>query len=164
MNISKIEPGDARRINVFVECVKGSKDFCEYDNKSGAFVLKKVLDSPFPGCYGFIPRTHHIDAEPLDVLVLINESLEQGIIIQARPIGIVRLKNKLIDDILIAVSAMDKEFEKVNDLLKLEDKTIKEIEGFLVEFKNMEVEDIFGVDHARRSVEHAIELYKREFE
>lgn len=164
MNISKVEPGDARIINVFIECTKGSKNFCEYDNKSGIFILKKVLNSPFPDCYGFVPRTHHIDAEPLDVLVLTNGPLEQGIVIQAKPIGIVRLKNKLIDDILIAVSLMDKEFEKVNDLLKLEDKTIREIEGFLEDFKNMKVENIFGVEHARRSVEHAIELYKREFE
>jgi len=164
MNISKMEPGDARRINVFIECIKGTKNFCKYDDKSGVFVLKKVLNSPFPGCYGFVPRTHHIDAEPLDVLVLTTDPLEEGIIIQAKPIGIVRLRNKLIDDILIAVSVMDKEFENVNDLLKFGDNKIKEIEGFLEDFKNMKVENVFGVEHARRSVEHAIELYKREFE
>jgi inorganic pyrophosphatase len=164
MNLSKIEPGDSRRVNVFIECVKGSRDFCEYNQKAEVFVLKKVLRYPFPGCYGFVPRTHHIDAELLDVLVLTTDPLQQGIIAQAKPIGIIRLKNKLIDDIIIAVSLADKTFEKVSDLLSLEDKVIKELKGFLEELKGMEVENVFGAEHARRAVEHAIELYKREFE
>ena len=105
----------------------------------------------------------HIDAEPLDVLVLTSEPLQQGIVLQARPIGIVRLKNKIIDDILIAVSLADKRFEKLFDLTKLPKNTLEKIKQFLEEFKNMEVENIFDSEHAKRSVEHAIELYKREF-
>ena len=58
MDISKLEPGYANKINVFIECLKDSKDFCEYDKKTEGFILKKVLKYPFPGCYGFVPRTH----------------------------------------------------------------------------------------------------------
>jgi len=163
MDILKLEPGDVNRINVFIECLKDSRDFCKYDKKTEGFVLKKVLKSSFPGCYGFVPKTHHIDAEPLDVIVLTSSPLQQGIVLQARPIGIVRLKNKIIDDILIAVSLADKKFEKLFDLTKLQKNILAKIKNFLEEFKNMEVENIFDAEHAKRSVEHAIELYKKEF-
>ena len=163
MDISKLEPGYSHKINVFIECLKDSKDFCKYDKKTQGFVLKGVLKTPFPGCYGFVPKTHHIDAEPLDVLVLTSDPLQQGIVLEARPIGIVRLKNKIVDDILIAVSLADKKFENLFDLSKLSKTSLERIKQFLEEFKNMEVENIFDAEHAKRSVEHAIGLYKKEF-
>lgn len=155
-----MEPGSPNRINVLITSEKGSRDFCEFDETSEAFILKKVLPDSFPGFYGFIPRTHHIDAEPLDVLVLTTEPLKQGIVVQAKPIGIIRLRGKIPDDILIAVLASD----QTKDLLSLEKEEIEKIKNFLEVLKQKEVEDTFGASHAMKSVERAIELYKREFE
>jgi len=41
MDISKIEPGNKSVVNVFIECIKGSKDFYEYDEKTSTFILRK---------------------------------------------------------------------------------------------------------------------------
>jgi inorganic pyrophosphatase len=158
MDISKIEPGDRNRVNVFIECLEGSRDFYEYDKNTGAFILKKVLDFSFPGCYGFIPRTHHIDAEPLDVIVLVSEQLQQGIVLSARPIGIIRLEGKIPDDVLIAVSVADKSFEMIKDISDLNN--LDSLKEFLEKFKESRIEMVFNAEHAKKSIENAIRLYK----
>jgi len=155
-----MEPGSPNKVNVLVTSEKNSKDFCEYDEQSETFMLVKVLQGAFPAYYGFVPKTHHIDGEPLDVLVLTNESLRQGIIIQARPIGLIRLRGNIPDDILIAVLVS----EPTKDLLSLEREEIDKLKNFLEELKGKEVENVFGSEHAMKSVEKAIELYRREFE
>ena len=160
MKINKMEQGSPNKKNVLITSEKGSRDFCEFNEDSDAFVLKKVLSNSFPAYYGFIPKTHHIDAEPLDVLVLTNEPLRQGIVVQARPIGLIRLRGKIPDDILIAVLLT----EQPKDLLNLEREEIEKLKNFLEELKEKEVEDVFGTSHAMKSVEKAIELYRREFE
>lgn len=159
MDISKIDPGFPNKVNILITSEKGSKDYCVFDEKSEMFILKKVLSEPFPGFYGFVPRTHHVDGEPLDVLVLTSESFKQGIVIQARPIGLIRLRGNIPDDILITM--LDTE---TRDLLSLNKEEIESLKNFLEEFKGKEVENVFGVEHARKAVERSIELYKREFE
>jgi inorganic pyrophosphatase len=160
MEINKIEPGLPNKINILITSEKGSRDLCDFDSESEAFVLKKVLSNPFPAFYGFIPKTHHIDAEPLDVLLLTNEPIRQGIVVQARPIGLIRLRGKIPDDILVAVLPA----EQPKDLLSLEREELEKLKSFLEELKEKEVENVFGLSHAMKSVEKAIELYKREFE
>jgi inorganic pyrophosphatase len=160
MEINKMEPGSPNKINVLITSEKGSRDYCDFDSVSESFVLKKVLANLFPAYYGFIPRTHHIDGEPLDVLVLTNESLRQGIVVQAKPIGLIRLRGKIPDDILVAVLSS----EATEDLLSFEREDLDKLKNFLEELKEKEVENVFGAEHAKKSVEKAIELYRREFE
>jgi len=162
MDTTKIEPGDGDVVNVFITCVKGSKDFYEYDKKTDNFILKRVLNISFPGVYGFISKTHHIDAEPLDTLVLTSDQIQQGIVLPARPIGIIRMKSNVPDDVLIAVPISDRSFEGVNDATKISN--LEEIKKFLEAFKGLKVEYVFDSEHAKKSVGVAINLYKKEFE
>ena len=162
MDISKTEPGDKDSVNVFIECVKDSKDFYEYDSETDTFTLRRVLDLPFPGVYGFVPKTHHIDAEPLDVLVLISNNIQQSVVLPARPVGVIRIKGNVPDDILIAVPIVDKSFEGIDDISKINN--LEEIKRFLETFKGSHVEFVFDVNHAKKSIEAAINLYKKEFE
>jgi inorganic pyrophosphatase len=164
MELNKLEPGEPNKVNVLITSEKDSRDFCEYDENSEAFILRKVLTDSFPYFYGFIPKTHHTDGEPLDVLVLTDEPIKQGVMIQARPIGLIRLRGKIQDDILIAILLTDKKFEKIQDLLSIDENEIERLKSFLAELKGKEFENIFGPVHARKAVEHSIELYKREFE
>ncbi|NIO44232.1 MAG: hypothetical protein GTN36_01595 [Candidatus Aenigmarchaeota archaeon] len=159
MDISKIEPGGTEGVNVFINCIKGTKDFYEYDNKTETFILKKVLEVPFPGGYGFIPKTHHIDARPLDVLVLTSNQIEQGIVVPAKPIGVIRLKGNVPDDVLIAVPISDKSFDQINNITQIEN--LEQLKNFLEIFKESKVEYVFDVEHAKKSIETAINLYKR---
>ena len=164
MDVKKLEPGLSDKINVFITSEKGSRNYCEFDEKSETFILKKVLSQPFPGSYGFIPKTHHIDAEPLDAIVLTIEKIEQGIVVQVRPIGLIRLRGRIPDDILITVLINDKMLEKMQDLLTLNEEELDELKNFLEELKGKEFQEVFGASHAKKSFERAVELYKREFE
>ena len=162
MDISKIEPGNRDVVNVFITCMKDSKDYYEYDFKTDTFILRKVLDISFPGVYGFIPRTHHIDAEPLDTMVMTSNQIQQGIVIPARPLGIIRMRTSVPDDILIAVPISDKSFGSIRDATGINN--FEEIKNFLEKFKELKVESVLDSEHAKRSVENAIKLYKEEFE
>ncbi len=162
MDVSKIEPGDESAVNVFIESTKGSKDFYEYDDKTNNFILKKVLSIPFPGAYGFIPKTHHIDAESLDALVLIGDQTQQGVVLPARPIGIIRIKGIIPDDVLITVPISDRSFERINNIQDINN--LEEVGTFLEELKESKVEFVFDAAHAKRSIRVAIGLYKKEFE
>jgi inorganic pyrophosphatase len=161
MDISELQPGNKDLVNVFVESEKGSKNYYKYDAKKGMFTLKKVLKTPFPGSFGFIPKTHHVDGETLDVLILASDSIEQGIIVEARPIGMIRMKSEIPDDILVAVPIADNEFKDVTDLSKVDNDTMKSLKAFVEEFKEMKVENVFDSEHAENAVRRSIELYRR---
>ena len=97
-------------INVIVEIPKGSRNKYEFDKKTGAFRLDRVLYSSihYPGDYGLIPQTFYDDGDPLDVLVMVNEPTFSGCIIQARPIGLFRMKDRgEPDDKILAVPQQD---------------------------------------------------------
>jgi inorganic pyrophosphatase len=161
MDISEVQPGNKDLVNVFVESVKGSKSYYKYDAKKGMFTLKKVLKTPFVGSFGFVPKTHHVDGESLDVLLLASESIEQGIAVEARPIGMVRMKSEIPDDVLVAVPTADNDFRNVKDLSKIDEGLMKSLKAFLEEFKEMKVENMFDSEHAKNAVRRSIELYQR---
>jgi inorganic pyrophosphatase len=164
MDIRKLDTGTSEKINVFITSEKGSRSYCELDQKSGTFMLKKVTRLPFPGFYGYIPRTHHTDGEPLDVMVLTSEPISQGIVVQVRPIGVIRLKGSVPDDILIGVLINDKVYGKTQDLLTLNKEELDKLKNFLEELKGKTFQDTLDVAHSKRSFERASELFKREFE
>ncbi|MFH1473859.1 MAG: inorganic diphosphatase [Candidatus Aenigmatarchaeota archaeon] len=161
MDISKVEPGDKYMVNVFVESTKGSTNYYKYNKKMGLFTLNKILESPFPGCYGFIPRTHHIDAKPLDVLLLTSGQIQKGTVVPSKPIGLIRLRAEIPDDILVAVPLADKEFDNVTDLSTINKETLDNFKMFLEQFKQLKVENIYDSERAKKAVRRAIELYKR---
>ncbi len=62
----------------------------------------------YPANYGFIPRTFCDDGDPLDALVLGQEPVHPLTIVEARAIGLMRMRDeKGIDDKVIAVSTRD---------------------------------------------------------
>jgi len=163
MDISKIEAGDISKLNVFIESMKGSKNYYRYDDVTGTFILQKVLKQEFPGCYGFIPRTHHVDAKPLDVLILTTEPLELGVVIKVRPIGVIRFKSEIPDDVLIAVPLNEKKYNDIKDVTKLSKDILKKLKIFLEDFKGLIIERVFDAQRAKNAVRRAIELHKEEF-
>ena len=107
-----IETGDdvPENINVIVEIPKGSMNKYEFDKKHNMMKLDRVLFSPFhyPGDYGIVPQTLSEDGDPLDALVLVTNPTYPGILIEAKPIGLLRMKDDgKLDDKIICVSIND---------------------------------------------------------
>ena len=79
-----------------IEIQKGGQNKYELDKDTGMLRLDRVLYTAthYPANYGFIPRTYAEDGDPLDVLVLCQESIIPLTLVQCKPIGVI----KMIDD------------------------------------------------------------------
>src|SRR6202795_1038673 len=96
--------------NVVIEIPRGSTNKCELDPESGVIHLDRVLYSPlfYPFDYGYIPQTHYLDGDPLDVLVLITHPTFPGCIVEASPIGVLRMSDeKGPDEKILCVAKKD---------------------------------------------------------
>ena len=128
-------------IHTIVEIPKGSRNKYEYHKPTGAFKLDRVLYSPvhYPGDYGFIPQTFYDDGDPLDVLVVTNLPTFTGCIVEARPIGMFRMKDKgEADDKILAVLQYDPFFDGIADFTDLPVHYLKEVEHFFTVYKDLE--------------------------
>jgi inorganic pyrophosphatase len=158
-----------RAFPVVIEVPKGSKNKYELDKETGLLRLDRVLFSAvhYPANYGFIPRTFCDDGDPLDALVLGQEPVHPLTLIDARAIGVMRMRDeKGIDDKIVAVSIRDPAFTDYTDKEQLPPHVLREIRRFFQDYKTLEekqvvVEDMLGPADALRIVHEALEMYRQ---
>src|SRR6185295_10383303 len=154
---------------VVIEIPKGSKNKYELDKETGLLRLDRVLHSAvyYPADYGFLPRTYCDDGDPLDALVLSQEPVYPLTIVQARAIGVMRMRDeKGVDDKIVAVSVGDPAFADYFDKGQLPQHVLREVRRFFEDYKALEeksvvVEDFLGADAAIEIIRAALELYRR---
>ena len=156
-------------VHAVIEIPKGSRNKIEYDDKLEAFKLDRVLFAAvhYPVAYGFIPSTHWDDGDPLDVLVITNEPLATGIVLDVIPIGALELHDDKGDDLkIISVAAFDPNVNRAKDYNDLQKHRRVEIEHFfstykLLEDKQVKVGDWVDADTARKAIERGMAEYKK---
>ena len=154
---------------VIIEVPKGSTNKYELDKETGLLRLDRVLYSAvyYPADYGFIPRTFCDDGDPLDALVLSQEPVQPLTIVEARAIGVMRMRDeKGIDDKIIAVSTGDPAYSDYTNHSQLPAHMLREIKRFFQDYKTLEnkqvvVEDFMGPEDAVQVVKEALELYRK---
>jgi len=154
---------------VIIEVPKGSKNKYELDKETGLLRLDRVLYSAvhYPADYGFVPRSYCDDGDPLDALVLGQVPVHPLCIVEARPIGVMRMRDdKGLDDKILAVSARDPAFEETRELSDLPVHTLREVQRFFQDYKTLEnkevvVDDFLGRDEAIRVLEESLSLYRK---
>lgn len=166
-----ISPGDGAPnvVNVIVEIPKGSQNKFEYDKEMGIFALDRVLFSPihYPGDYGIIPQTLAEDGDALDALVLVTYPTYPGILIPARPIGVLRMRdNGEGDDKILCVPDKDVRMTHLSDARDIQEPIRAEIAHFFEVYKQLEGKKVQlggwdGVVEAKRIILEAIERYKQ---
>jgi inorganic pyrophosphatase len=157
-------------VPVIVEVPKGSKTKYELDKKSGLLRVDRILFSSvhYPANYGFIPQTYCDDGDPLDVLVLGQESIVPLAIVRARPIGVMKMRDQNEeDDKIIAVHIDDPEYAHYNALEELPPHRMEEVRRFFLDYKVLEnkavvVEQFLGRDVAHDVVRKATALYSQQ--
>jgi inorganic pyrophosphatase len=154
---------------VVIEIPKGSKNKYELDKETGLLRLDRVLYSAvhYPADYGFIPRTYCDDGDPLDALVLGQEPVYPLTMVEARAIGVMRMRDeKGIDDKIVAVSVHDPAFADYTDKDQLPTHVLRQVRRFFEDYKVLEhkqviVEDMLGPSEALRIIREALELYRK---
>lgn len=129
----------------FIEIPKGSKVKYELDKATGLLWVNRVLYSAvyYPANYGFIPRTYCPYGDPLDVLVLGQEAVAPEVLLRARAIGVMRMRDeKGQDDKIIAVHVDDPEYAGCRDIANLQPHRLRELQRFFLDYKVLEGEEV----------------------
>ena len=154
---------------VVIEIPKGSKNKYELDKETGLLKLDRVLYSAvhYPADYGFIPRTFCDDGDPLDALVLSQEPVYPLTLVEARAIGVMRMRDeKGVDDKIVAVSVRDPSFADYTDKSQLPAHILRQVQQFFEDYKILEekpvvVEQLLGPGDALQVIRAALELYRK---
>jgi inorganic pyrophosphatase len=87
---------DGGGIHVVVETPRGSPVKLKYEPALGAFQLGRVLvpGTVYPHDWGFVPETVAADGDPLDVLILGVAGCFPGLVLRARPIGVLQVEQR----------------------------------------------------------------------
>jgi inorganic pyrophosphatase len=156
-------------IEVKVEIPRGSRNKYEFDKERGVFVLDRVLYSSvhYPTDYGYVVDTLAEDGDALDALVVVQEPTFPGCHIEARPIGVLDMRDeKGPDQKILAVPLGDPRFQSVVDLNTLGHHWLREIENFFQTYKALEDKwtEVTGWEDAtaaERYITLARERYRR---
>src|ERR671922_2663966 len=135
----------AKAFPVVIEIPKGSTNKYELDKETGLLRLDRVLYSAvyYPADYGFIPRTYCDDGDPLDAMVLGQEAVYPLTIVEARAIGLMRMRDeKGVDDKIVAVSIRDPAFADYTDKIQLPAHQLREIQRFFQDYKVLEHKEV----------------------
>ena len=154
-----------------IEIPKGSKNKYELDKPSGLLRLDRILytSTHYPANYGFIPRTLSEDNDPLDVLVLCQESLEPMSILECYPIGMITMIDENeADEKIVAIPVNDPFLNTYHDISELPQHQFNEIKHFFEVYKFLEnketrVDNIVGRNEAIRTIENCKMAYDKKF-
>jgi inorganic pyrophosphatase len=126
-------------VNLVIEIRKGEKNKYEFDKETGRLFLDRVNGTAlgYPSDYGYIPGTMCEDGDPLDGLLIIDESVPHGTVVPARPIGVLyMIDDGEKDEKLICVPADDVSKDHINDLSDLGENFQKVVEHFYTHYKD----------------------------
>jgi len=136
---------DRCSVRAIVETPKGHRSKYNYDAESGLFALAGVLPAgmAFPLAFGFIPGTLAPDGDPLDIMVLADEELPVGTLLDVRLLGVIeacqteRDGNVVKNDRLIGRPMQTRLYADVADLDCLGKAVIDEITRFFVTYNDL---------------------------
>lgn len=150
-----------------VETPRGSRGKYNYDEESGLFVLGGLLPEgmSFPLDFGFFPATKAEDGDPLDVLVLHDEPIALGSLVEVRVIGVIEAEqteagNTVRNDRLVAVTTASHLYQRIKTIADLGETFLEHLTQFWVNYnalkgKGFKVLGVQGPSRAADAIEEA---------
>ncbi|MBL6784932.1 MAG: inorganic diphosphatase [Rickettsiales bacterium] len=146
MDLKKISAGSniPEQINVLIEISAGANPVkYEFDKDSGAILVDRFLTTAmfYPANYGFIPHTLSDDGDPADVLVLSDNSIIPGAVVECRPIGVLMMEDEKGQDEKILAVPIDKIHPFTKDIKDIDDvdsTTLERLKHFFERYKDLE--------------------------
>eukprot|EP01025_Chloroclados_australasicus_P026705 TRINITY_DN2651_c1_g1_i2.p2 TRINITY_DN2651_c1_g1~~TRINITY_DN2651_c1_g1_i2.p2 ORF type:complete len:190 (-),score=22.66 TRINITY_DN2651_c1_g1_i2:460-1029(-) len=157
--------------NAVIEIPRGSKVKYELHKETGMLFVNRVLYSSvvYPHEYGFIPQTLCEDEDPLDVLVIMQETTVPMAFLRCKPIGVMEMLDAGVrDPKIIAVHADDPSYKHINNIDDMPVHRLTEVRRFFEDYKKNEnkevqVDEILGVEAAHKVINEARKLYEKEY-
>jgi len=147
-SLMSLEQRDAESgaLLMVIETPRGNRAKFKYHASAGAFRLHKLLPlgSAFPFHFGFVPSTRGEDGDPLDILLLLDEPLPQGCVVEVRALGAIEAMQyapeqaPVRNDRIIAVAAKSEEHSECHTLDDLDAGLVTKIEQFFVNYNLLE--------------------------
>ncbi|MCD6478930.1 MAG: inorganic diphosphatase [Candidatus Diapherotrites archaeon] len=158
-------------VNAVIEIPKHSNVKYEVHKKTGVISVSRFLytATTYPFNYGFIPETLENDNDPIDIMVISEEAVVPGCIIEVRPIGMLVTEDENgIDNKIIAVPAekIDPTYRRIKDIKHLDDHVLRRIAHFFETYKELEPEKWVRVkgfqnkDAALRRIKYCMKRYQ----
>lgn len=173
MDLSRIDIGKncPEEVNAIIEVPTcGAPVKYELDKDSGSLVVDRFLGTAmhYPCNYGFIPHTLAEDDDPLDILVLTSAPLMAGVVIPARPVGMLHMEDEAGGDAKVLavpgrkLTPLYQDVEEYTDVARC---VLDEIAHFFEQYKALErgkwarVDHWRGADQARAEILASIERF-----
>ena len=167
-----VTPGEniPQEYNTIIEIPFGSSVKYELDKSSGLIKLDRVLYSAvyYPANYGFIPQTLAEDDDPLDVLVLCQETVVPLTLMHARTIGLMTMIDAgKKDHKIIAIATEDPEFNSYHEAGEIPPHRLTMLRRFFQDYKTLEgkaveVDEIQPSRAAFPIIEDALSRYSQQ--
>lgn len=138
-----LTPGNTEEgfVNAIIDIPQGSSLKIEYDRKHGIFMLDRVEPDVFPKPvnYGFIPATKDTDGDELDVLLICDEPIPTGVLVNSKVIGIFNFEDDgQMDYKVVCVPADDRNTgDSINSLNDLPKRWKQKIEFHFAHYKDL---------------------------
>ncbi len=157
-------------IYVVVEIPKGASNKYELDLDLGVIKLDRSLHTStvYPGDYGIIPQTLSLDNDAVDVLLVAIKPSFPYCVIQARPVGLLRMYDEAGEDFkVLAIPSNEPRLARIHDINDVPESEIKEIEHFFMHYKDLEekkwvkIEGWGDKEEAKKIILDAHEIFKK---
>jgi len=105
------------------------------------------------------------DGDPLDILVMVDESLSVGVLLEVRPIGLLKMRDEKGSDYkVLGVAVNDPRYSSFHDVTDIPKHVLVEIEHFFETYKALENKHVKtrGWSHAvaaRKAILRAMSQY-----
>lgn len=152
--INNVKPGKnaPEDINVVIEIPAFSEPVkYEVDKDSNLLVVDRFMPTcmQYPCNYGFVPNTLSEDGDPVDVLVPTPVPLKHGALINARPVGVLKMTDESgVDAKIVAVPSdkLTKIYSDVQSIDDLPELLLSQIKHFFEHYKDLEPNKWVRVD------------------
>ena len=160
-------------IRVVIEANQGSRNKLKYDPERALMELHVVLPLgvSFPYDFGFLPSTLGEDGDPLDALVLMDESVPPGVVVPCRLVGVIEAEQKKKkgktkrNDRFLLVASSSHRFRHCKDLADIATDVIDEVERFFEFYNKQKGVEFRAIGrHGRQKAEALLKAGERQAE
>jgi len=146
MNLDRVGPGRdlPNDFNVIIEIPMNADPIkYEVDKETGAVFVDRFMSTSmhYPCNYGYVPKTLSGDGDPVDVLVLSPVPLITGVVLQCRPVGMLKMSDEAGDDtklLAVPVDKLSSLYRNITSPRDLPELVLSQIAHFFQHYKDLE--------------------------